>query len=170
MRNFFILLVCLILSIGVNAEEIVRAKMPDASRVGSGRFTYLLWDVYDATLYAPGGKWESSKPFALTLHYLRSIEGEDIADHSAEEIRQQGFENEVKLAGWYSQMKAIFPNVENGSTLTGMYVPNKPTRFFSNNKQIGVIHDPEFGEWFFNIWLSEKSSEPALRKKLLGML
>lgn len=170
MRKLIILFMCLTVSIGAKAEEIVQLQMPDASPVGSGRLTYLFWDVYDATLYAPGGKWESSKPFALTLHYLRSIEGEDIADRSAEEIRQQGFENEVKLAGWYSQMKAIFPNVENGSTLTGMYVPDKPTRFFSNNKQIGVIHDPEFGKWFFNIWLAKNTSEPSLRKKLLGML
>lgn len=170
MRSFLILFICLIASTEAKAEEIVMAQIPDASPVGSGRLTYLLWDVYDATLYAPGGKWDRNRPFALTLRYLRSIEGEDIADRSVEEIRQQGFENEVKLAGWYSQMKAIFPNVEDGSTLTGIYIPGRPTRFFNKKKQIGVIHDPEFGKWFFNIWLSEKSSNPALRKKLLGML
>ena len=48
-----------------HALESVQASVPDASVVGRGTLTYAFWDIYDATLYAPQGKWDRSKPFAL---------------------------------------------------------------------------------------------------------
>jgi hypothetical protein len=169
MRKLIIFLLCSTLFTEAKAADVVKSHFPEASVVGSARLTYLFWDVYDATLYAPEGKWSSNQPFALRLDYLRSLDGEEIAKRSTKEIRQQGFNNEVKLAGWYSQMRTLFPDVNNGSTLTGMYRPNQPTRFYSGDTEIGVIHDPEFGKWFFGIWLSENTSEPAMRKKILGI-
>lgn len=170
MRNLIALLCFMLVSIAeVRAEPVVRKLMPDASAIGSARMTYMLWDVYDATLYAPEGKWHQNQPFALTLHYLRSLNGEAIADRSVEEMRKQGFSDEVRLAAWYSQMREIFPDVTKGTTLIGFYKPGGQTIFYENEQEIGVIHDPEFGEWFFNIWLSERTSEPKLRRKLLGL-
>ena len=47
----------------------IRGFVPNAQKVGEGRLTYLFWDVYDATLYAPAGAWDNDKPFALQLSY-----------------------------------------------------------------------------------------------------
>jgi hypothetical protein len=143
--------------------------VPDAQVVGSGRLSVMLWEVYDATLYAPQGVWNAGKPFALSLHYFRDIEGGDIADRSVVEMRKQGFSDEVILAGWHGQMRAIFPDVTRGTVLTAVYIPGKSTRFFRDGQDIGVITDSEFGKHFFNIWLAENTSEPGLRKKLLGL-
>ena len=150
------------------ALAIVENYIPNAESVGKGRLTVMFWDVYDASLYAPNGEWNQERPFALQLDYLRDIEGGDIANRSAEEIRKLGFTDEVRLAAWYSEMRAIFPDVKNGSTLTGVYVPPSATKFYDGNTHIGTVNDPEFARWFFAIWLDEKTSEPKLREQLLG--
>lgn len=150
------------------SDEAMHA-VPHAGIVGSGRLSVVLWDVYDATLYAPYGQWSAEKPFALSIRYFREIEGADIANRSVEEIRKQGFANEEQLAKWKIQMQHIFPDVKNGTELTAVYTPRKSTDFYSDGKPIGSIKDAEFGTHFFNIWLSEKTSEPKLRKKLLGL-
>lgn len=151
------------------AEEVIKQYIPDAKIVGEGRLTFLIWDAYDATLYAPGGQWQTEKPFALSLHYLLKINGEDIADRSVKEMRGQGFNDDAVLATWHKQMKAIFPNVDKDTVLTAVFMPGKHTEFFENGRHIGTVKGDDFLHRFSDIWLSEKTSEPALRKKLLGL-
>lgn len=142
--------------------------IPDAKLVGQGRLTYMVWQVYDAALFAPAGAWAADKPYALKLSYLRPLKGKKIADRSAEEMRKQGFTDEVKLATWHGQMREIFPDVDENTALTGIYTASGETVFYKNDQRIGAIKDPDFGKTFFNIWLSPKTSEPGLRAELLS--
>lgn len=139
-----------------------------AALVGTGRLSYAVWDIYDAWLHAPHGKLKDGKPFALTLSYLRKIEGRKIADTSAEEMRRMGMKDEVRLALWHEKMRRIFPDVDNGISLTGVRLASGETIFCKNGKQIGKVTDREFGRHFFNIWLGEKTKAPDLRRQLIG--
>lgn len=152
----------------VQAMEPISINVPAAEQVGKGRMSVMFWDLYDAVLYAPGGQWKKGEPFALSLTYLRDIDGKAIADRSAEEIRNLGFRDEYKLAAWHGQMRNIFPDVKEGTTLTGIYNKRQESIFYHQGKEIGRIRDPEFGRYFFNIWLSQKTSAPELRAQLLG--
>ena len=143
--------------------------VPEAALVGEGRLNYMIWEVYDAALFAPKGQWDQDKPFALKLSYLRSLKGKAIADRSVEEMRKQGFSDEVKLATWHSQMREIFPDVDADVSITGIRTENGETVFYKNNEEIGRIRDLEFSKTFFNIWLSPKTSEPELRAQLLSL-
>jgi hypothetical protein len=143
--------------------------VPQAQEVGSGRLTYIFWNVYDATLYAPGAQWSSKKPYALSISYLRNLSGDQIAKTSAEAIRDLGFSDEKKLNDWYSQMLIIFPDVDEKTTLIGIRKDNGQTIFYNNGKIAGVMSDPAFADWFFGIWLNEKTQKPYLRRKLLGL-
>ena len=140
----------------------------NAREVGSGVLTYLFWDVYKATLYAAGLKWRLDKPFALTFRYMRDLKGRDIAERTIEEIREQGFADEVKLSDWASRLTVLFPDVADGDSLTAVRDTAGRTLFFSGSKKIGAIDDVVFGPHFFDIWLGEKTSQPKLRRKLLG--
>ena len=150
------------------ATEAILKTVPNASVVGRGVLTYVFWDIYKATLYAPQGRWDPAKPYALSIEYYREINGKDIADRSVQEMRKQGFVDEVKLATWNAQMKAIFPDVREGSILSAIYIPGKETAFYSGNTMIGAIKNDDFGRMFFSIWLGERTSEPDLRRALLG--
>lgn len=151
-----------------SAPPYVQKYFKDAAPVGEGRLNYMFFSVYDATLYAPKGRFDDKHKFALSLKYLRSIEGRAIADASADQIRRQGFKDEIKLAQWHDQMAKIFPNVNDKTVLTGLNVPGQGTKFYKNGKFIGEIRDPQFSKHFFDIWLGQNTIAPDLRRSLLG--
>lgn len=167
-RSILIMLFALGFGTPTLAADAVIQQIPNANKVGEGRLSIVFWDVYDATLYAPNGEWNPEEPHALSIRYFREIEGADIAERSIEEMRKQGFSDERLLADWHKQMLAIFPDVKDGTELTALFTHQKTTDFYHNGKRIGSVNAPLFGKHFFDIWLSEKTSEPSLRKALLG--
>ena len=170
MRNVIPMICAIILFATSSAQafDALNKHVPEAQKVGEGRFTKYIWDVYDAVLYAPQGSWKKDQPFALKLSYLRQLSGKKIADRSIEEIRGQGFTDEIKLAAWHTQMRRIFPDVYKGITLTGVYTQKGNAVFYKDGSEIGRIEDPEFSKAFFGIWLNKETSAPDLRQKLLG--
>jgi hypothetical protein len=142
--------------------------VPNAEVVGQGRLKVMLWDVYDIAIYAPQGDWQPSSPYALNITYKMDVTAEMIADRSVEEMRKQGQRDEVRLAGWHTQMKTLFPDVKRGQSLTGILNTQGESVFYQNGQRLGKISDPEFGRRFFDIWLSDRTSQPKLRQALLG--
>ncbi len=167
------LLLCMLLfllgSNAASASNIALEKVANAAVVGQGRLSMAFWDVYDATLYAPNGRWQPEQPFALSIHYFREIDGDDVADRCAQEMRKQGFKDEIKLAAWHTQMQNIFPDVKNGDILTAVFNAKQETKFYAGSQLLGTIKGQEFAKWFSGIWLSERTSEPELRRQLLGL-
>lgn len=150
------------------ANAAIPDSVPDAAVVGRGTLAYAFWDVYEAVLYAPQGRWNAAAPHALSIEYFRSLDGKRIADVSISEIRKQGFNDEVQLAAWHAQLQQIFPDVGKGTVLSAVYIPGEQISFYEGIKLIGLIKDDEFGRLFLDIWLGERSSEPELRRALLG--
>lgn len=137
--------------------------------VGEARLSMYFWDIYDASLVASNGQFKQGEPFAFSLTYLRDFDGKDIASYSVDEMRKLGMVDEMKLAKWYQTMLEIFPDVKEGETITGIVDQGKSSHFFVGDQLLGLVHDEEFSVWFFSIWLSERTSEPEMRMKLLGM-
>lgn len=171
MSKFLICIISIFYFIGSSqsfAMKNINDFVPNAKKIGESKLSVMLWDVYNATLYAPNGKWSFEKPFALELEYLRDFSGEKIANRSVQEIRKQGFQNEIKLATWHTQMRDIFPDVNDGDKIVGFYTSKGETVFYDGNNELGHITDPEFSRQFFSIWLSPKTSAPNLRLSLIG--
>ena len=124
--------------------------------------------VYDVRLWTPMKPFTYADPFAVELVYNMSFSGKDIADRSVKEMRAHGVSDEMKLKRWGDEMARIFPDIKQGDTLIGLSLPGKEARFYNRDKLIATVPDPEFARAFFDIWLSEKTSEPKLRVKLLG--
>ncbi len=156
---------------GRAAPPEVAQQLPQAQLRGSGRLTYFTLHVYDARLWAaPGFKAASfaNTPLALELEYARSLDGKAIAERSIEEMARQTEITKAQAGQWLAQMSAIFTDVKAGDRITGIQQPREATRFFLNGRAIGEIRDAEFTALFFGIWLSPKTSEPGLRKALIG--
>ncbi|MEM1143964.1 MAG: chalcone isomerase family protein [Pseudomonadota bacterium] len=136
--------------------------------VGEARMQVLFWNVYDAKLYAPGGAYSAASPFALSLTYLRDLQGDQISERSIEEMRKQGFADEITLARWFDKLSLIIPDVGDQNEIIGLADEYAHTRFYLDGTFIGEIKEPGFTRAFFDIWLGERTSEPALRDRLLG--
>lgn len=157
------LAVLIMLASDANAFELSEMKT-----VGKGQDYWGFWTVYDAELLSAAGRYEEGKPFALKLTYHMDFDGSDIAERSVKEMRGQKSATEEQLKSWLKQMKDIFPDVKEGDFIKGVRDQNGNAVFIYNGKEIGRIDDKEFTKAFFGIWLSEKTSEPKLRNKLLA--
>lgn len=162
-----VLLVQLVLP-NTSTAAITDGLIENPQIVGKARLEVMFWDIYDAELIAENGDFSRNGPFALKLTYLRDFDGEDIASRSVDEIRDLGVTDEVKLAKWFEHMVSLFPDVTKGNSLTGVVDHNQFSHFFFNDKKLGTVTDPEFSRWFFGIWLDENTSEPEMRRELLG--
>lgn len=171
-RSTIVILLAMNFSFAAHAQVsslTLKQHVDTPKEVGKARLKFVFWNVYDATLIAPNGSYEQQKPFALALEYLRDFEGEEIASRSIDEMRKLGMKDEVKLAKWYQEMQALFPNVKEGEIITGVVDSAHVSHFYLDDKVLGKVHDKEFSTWFFNIWLSEDTSEPKMRRQLLGL-
>jgi hypothetical protein len=148
--------------------------MPGARAVSSANLTWLGLKVYDMHLWVGATGFDASRwkdiPFALELHYLRALKGKLIAERSASEIEKLGYGTAEQRSAWLEAMVRLFPDVQRHDRLTGLHRPDKGALFFANDKPIGTIEDPVFGEAFFAIWLDPRTVAPGLRKSLLAGL
>ncbi len=145
--------------------------LPGASLAGQKRFRVWGFDVYDARLWtAPGFSAAAfeTQPLALELRYLRDFEGSAIAERSLKEMRRVGSVSPEQEARWLADMQRVFPNVKKGDRLLGVHRPGQGAVFWFNGQPRGDVRDADFSRLFFGIWLSPRTSEPALRQALLG--
>ncbi len=149
-----------------------RGELRQARMHGSARMRFLGFAVYDATLWVEPGfapRRPLDTPLLLELRYQRNFKGRDIAQRSLTEMRRVGPMSVQQEADWLQAMEATFPDVAVGDVITGVYRPGSSARFYVNGRRVADVGDASFSRLFFGIWLSDKTSEPALRTALLGL-
>lgn len=150
----------------------VGSALPGAKLQGQGRLRFLGLHVYDALLWtvarAPDGEAQNGA-LALELRYARTLRGPLIAERSIEEMRRVGEFAEAEAQRWLEAMKRLFPDVNAGDRITGVHRPGEAALFFVNGRAVGEVRDARFAQLFFGIWLSPRTSQPALRTQLLGL-
>ena len=149
--------------------ELVSRDLMGLAMRGEAALRFFGLKVYDVRLWTQMKPFTHADPFAIELVYDMNLNGKDIAERSVKEMRAQGCDDEAKLKRWGEEMAKIFPDIKKGDALIGVSIPGKEARFYNREKLIAAVPDPEFAKAFFDIWLSEKSSEPKLRLKLLGV-
>ena len=149
-------------------SEHINEYVPNAKLVGKGMFSYYFWDVYTGELFASEGKYAKQPPFALRLTYQRDLEGKKIAKRSIDEMKKQGDIAADDADKWLSLMERIFPDVSEGDVITGIATKEGTSVFYVNGEKADEISDKTFTQRFFDIWLSDETSEPKFRRKLLG--
>ncbi len=144
------------------------SELPALSVLGEGRLRWFGLHVYDSSLWVPGAAWSFERPFALDIRYAMNIRGRELTEKSLEEMRRLGWKDPAKLARWEAAMDRVFPDIRPGDRLVGVSLPGREARFYSQDRFLGTVADPEFARAFFGIWLDPSTSEPALREQMLG--
>lgn len=147
----------------------VQSELPALRPLGEGRLRFLGFHVYDSALWVLGEAWSFERAFALDIRYAMSIKGRDLSRRSIEEMRNIGYSDDAKLGRWEAAMDRLFPDIKPGDRLVGLHLPGREARFYSQERLIGTVPDPEFARAFFGIWLDEKTSQPRLRAQMLKL-
>jgi Chalcone isomerase-like len=150
----------------------LRGFLPDGRLAGRARLKVWGFQVYDASLWVSSTFQPTAfqnHPFALDLEYLRDFSRDDIAKRSLKEMLLQKPLPADKVARWEQQLRDGIPNVRQGDRITGLHRPGEGLSFLFNGEPFKTIADPELAQLFFGIWLSEATSEPALRRELLSL-
>ncbi len=154
-----------------NLPPEVSGTLAGARLLGSHRLRFLGLAVYEARLWAAAplaaADWHAT-PLALEIEYARAFSGRTLAERSLDEMRRQGPLDEATAARWLQAMSDCFPDVAAGDRLTGVHEPGAGARFFANGAPRAALREADFARRFFGIWLSEQTSQPALRRALLG--
>lgn len=151
--------------------QAVTQAIAGARNLGQARLTVYGFNIYDAKLWVSdrfSAANYASESFALELKYLRNFSGPMIAERSVKEMRRLGAVTDAQAEKWLQSMNSVFPDIKKGDVLLGLHRPDGSAGFILNGKPIGEIRDVEFTRLFFGIWLSPKTSEPKMRKQLIG--
>ncbi len=162
------LAVLLALPAGAAPREV--ADVLHAARpYGKGAVTFLFLKAYDATLWTDAAHWSMDSCFALNLHYGMGFSSDEIVERTMKEMNHvaPGLDAATQ-AKYRAMLPRLFPAVKSGDTITALHTPGAPTRFFHNGIPVGQSDDAAFAGPFFAIWLSPATSDPGLRKQLLG--
>jgi len=147
----------------------IALALPDAHLLGAGSYRWFGWRIYDAELWVgPQGYQPNNAPFALDLRYFHAFEGKKIAQRSIDEIEKLGLGDAGQRANWLAAMQSCFPDVKDGTHLTGIYLPGSGVRYYRDGKVLCDIKDSQFAAAFFAIWLDQRTSAQSLRAALLG--
>ena len=134
---------------------------------GQGAFTWFGLKIYDAELWVGEKGFQPDEPFVLDLRYARKLDGIKIAEASAEQMEKIGAGTALQRAAWLARMKEIFPDVKQGSRISGVFLPAGGARFYLDGKPLASVPDPEFARAFFAIWFDPKTTAKGLRAALL---
>jgi hypothetical protein len=147
-----------------------RELLPQAQALGDGDLTWFGLRIYRATLWTVQRPFDPARPFALQLHYYRSISRARLVDASIAEIsRLSGTPpTDATLARWRTLLHSAFVDVNAGDELTGVYLPQRGMRLYDRQKLLAELADPALARAFFDIWLNENSRDQTLRQRLLG--
>lgn len=136
--------------------------------VGQGHMSWLFIDLYQATLYSATGTHQTKLfPQALNINYKKDIKAAHLISATQKEWSKLSIYSPVHEK-WLTQLTGLWPNIKKGDQLLFLVESNGLGYFYHNNQLLGGIKSQQFSEDFLAIWLSQKSSEPKLRAKLLG--
>jgi hypothetical protein len=147
-----------------------RAQLPQAQALGGGDLTWFGLRIYRATLWSASKPFDAAQPFALQLHYYRSISRERLVRTSIDEIRRLSAAPiaAATLARWEALLNTAFIDVRDGDELTGVYLPGKGMQFYDRQRLLAELDDEALARAFFDIWLNPDSRDQRLRQRLIG--
>ena len=145
------------------------AKVTDELRmVGEARLKVFFWSIYDSALYTESGRYSGIEPkLTLEINYLRTITSKQLLNRTSKEW-QNTMIKQHHLDTWLLELARFLPDVKKGEKLALQVEEDLSSSFYLNDRFLGNIRGSEFTQAFLAIWLSEASSYPSLRAKLIG--
>jgi hypothetical protein len=143
-------------------------------RVSTFAFTV---KVYVAALYReepsadPAAILQERRPWRLVLHFVRSVDREQITDAFEKALRREGGEAAI-VSGEFTRrlerLKGWIPDLAEGDVLVFTHAPGAGLEVGVGGGVAGTIASDDFARTFLAIWLGSVPPNPELKRGLLG--
>lgn len=161
------IMVCALLMI-IFSFAVFASPTDTLKKSGQGKMSWLFIDIYQASLFSLDGKYQPEQfPQALTIHYQRDISKKALLKATQQQWQHLAVEPDL-YQDWLQQLSVLWPEIKDGDHLTFLVSKDGSGDFYHNDNWIGRIENRALSNAFLSIWLSKKTSEPRLRKKLIG--
>ncbi len=168
-RAFAALILVVVNGFAIAQTAMIDRFVPEAALVGEARFKVLLFPIYDASLYAPGGDYRKSGPLALELHYLIDVEKERIVNQTVKTFKRRKLGSHADVAKWRKIVGEHFSDVQKGDRITVAFPDLQTVVFSTNGSEPTVVSDIRFAEAFKDLWLGDNVRNKSFQNKLLGL-
>ena len=143
-------------------------KAHNLKTVGQAEMRWLMFPLYRVTLKTSDGQYQENRyPQSLDILYRRNIDKQDLLTATDGEWKRLGIPS-AKRQEWLRQLANLWPSIKRGDKLSFQVNSQGHNYFVHNGKKLGGIVDKQFGESFLAIWLSPKTSRPAIRRQLIS--
>jgi hypothetical protein len=166
-RLFAMLAMLCAIGAAAAAPAHIDQHLAQARLAGAGPFTWFGLRIYDAELWVGEQGYRPDAPFVLELRYARKLDGARIARASFDEMAKIGAGTPQQRSTWLARMKEIFPDVKDGTRISGVNLAAGGARFYLDGKPLARVPDPDFARAFFAIGLDPNTSARGLRTALL---
>lgn len=142
--------------------------------LGIRKATFLKIKVYVAALYVartssdPNALIESNLPRELILHFVRDVDGSDLAKAWKEGFAKNANAQLPALKDRIAMLTGWMGNVKAGERLTFNINPGAGVRVAMNATVKGTIKGDDFAKVLLSIWLGADPPNPELKAGLLG--
>ncbi len=144
---------------------------------GSGTASYMVWEVYDAALYAPASAGRAalrggSQPMTLVLEYHRDVGVDGIRKAAWKALDEQHDEAaREELRPKIESLHEAMRDVGDGDRYRLDWRPDsRQLRLSLNGTTVFESEDAALARAYFGIWLGEPPLSGALREALLARL
>lgn len=169
-HSLFALVFAVLSILAIGASAATNTTPPqELNKVGEARLKVFLWSIYDSRLYTPSGAYvEGERPLRLEIQYLRSVKAKALIEQTQKEWAAMG-RSHPNQQQWLDRLSVLWPDIQAQDVLTLELTADNAASFLHNGKPIGFVEDPDFGQQFVDIWVSEDCTRPELRLSLLGL-
>lgn len=137
--------------------------------VGQGELSWFFIDIFEASLYSQSGLYDQkSYPHALNIVYQKDISKQRLLRETEKEWKKLASNNKQHSV-WLANLDLLWNDIKKGDQLLFMVEGNGAGSFYHNKQLLGSINNKQFSDAFLSIWLSNNTSQPKLRRQLLGL-
>ena len=166
MKKIFIILYLFLTTL--EASETLKEEFSSPTIIGEGTLKVFFMEIYDLRLIADSPTFSWQNKFKLDFIYTRDLKKESVTKSSIKELRRQSSVSESDIESWQGYLEQSIKPVQEGTHATVLWNPEGHITFHYENYEPTTIKDEGFARAFLNIWLGEETSQPKLRKQLLG--
>lgn len=157
---------------GVNFDTQLDIDGRSFELLGSGLFTYMIWDAYVGAYYQASGFPRPAPlgdvPRHLVLEYFHAIEAEDFVDTTRQGVTQNIDEAQLEalsdpLQAFNASYRDVVPGDRYALTWTGDQL-----RLSYNGEVIHRSDSEALASALFAIWLGDEPAQESFKQDLLG--